>query len=314
MNRLAVAAVLLLTFACRQEKAVVTETGEPRPVTQTATSGVNHDVETVEAWKARRLKSLQSEEGWLSLVGLHWLKEGENRFGSLPSNDVVLPATAPETAGTLTLAGGKVTLTPAAPMAIEGNAVSGATALANDNEDDGPTVVQMGTMRFQVIKRNERIGLRVKDAEAPTRTNFAGLDYFPVEPKWRLEARFEPYDPPKQIAIADVTGSIQHSISPGALVFSVEGEEYRLDPILEDGSPNLFVIFRDQTSADSTYPAGRYVYTAPAGDDGKVILDFNKAYNPPCAFTEFATCPLPPPQNRLPFRIEAGEKKYGDGH
>lgn len=317
MIRIAVAVSLLLTVACRQEGVAAART-ETNAVTQTtstpATTGVNHDTESVDAWKERRLKSLKAEDGWLSLVGLHWLREGENRFGSLDSNDHVLPSTAPASAGTLTLANGVVTLTPAAPMTIDGRAVSGPTKLADDSVDEGPTIVQMGSMRFQVIKRGDRFALRVKDAQAPTRTGFTGLEYFPVDPKWRIEARFEPYDPPKQIPIADVTGMIQPSMSPGALVFTVDGQEHRLDPILEEGSPNLFIIFRDQTSVDATYPAGRYVYASPAGADGNVIIDFNKAYNPPCVFTEFATCPLPPPQNRLPFRIEAGEKKYAAGH
>ena len=313
MNRIALGALLLAAVACRQEEAALPAT-ETTPVPQQTTTGTNHDLETAEEWKVRRLASLKREDGWLSLVGLHWLEEGENRFGSASDNTLVLPPAAPPAAGTLTLAGGTVTLAPAAPMTIDGKPVEGATTLRDDSNDAGATIVQMGTMRFNVIKRGERYGLRVKDSEAPTRTQFAGLEYFPVDPKWRLEARFEPYDPPKKIPIADVTGMVADSISPGAIVFTVDGQEHRLDPILEDGSPNLFVIFRDQTSADSTYPAGRYVYASPAGSDGKVILDFNKAYNPPCAFTEFATCPLPPPQNRLPMRIEAGEKKYAGAH
>ena len=292
-------------------------------MSQQTTTARNHDEETVEAWKARRLASLEREDGWLTLVGLHWLEEGPNRFGSSSENDLVLPSPAPATAGTLTLAAdGTVTLEPAAsvtvpttiPMTIDGQPVQGSTVLVNDNDEAGPTIVQMGTMRFNVIKRGDRYGLRVKDAQSPTRTQFTSLEYFPVDPKWRVEARFEPYDPPKKIPIADVTGMVSDSISPGALVFTVDGQEHRLDPILEDGSPNLFIIFRDQTSADTTYPAGRYLYASPAGPDGKVIVDFNKAYNPPCAFTAFATCPLPPPQNRLPVRVEAGEKKYTGPH
>ena len=314
MNRIALGALLLAAVACRPEEAAapVTETA-PVPQ-QTATSGTSHDQETAEAWKVRRLASLQREDGWLSLVGLHWLEEGENRFGSAPHNRLVLPSTAPASAGTLTLSDGTVTLSASAPMTVDGKPAEGTITLRNDNDDAGPTIVQMGTMRFNVIKRGERYGLRVKDSEAPTRTEFAGLEYFPVDPKWRVEARFEPYDPPKKIPIADVTGMVSESISPGALVFTVDGQEHRLDPILEDGSPNLFIIFRDQTSADSTYPAGRYLYASPAGPDGKVVVDFNKAYNPPCAFTDFATCPLPPQQNRLPVRVEAGEKKYAGGH
>jgi len=185
--------------------------------------------------------------------------------------------------------------------------------LLADADENGPTIVQMGSVRFNVIKRGDRYGLRVKDAEAETRTHFKGLEYYPIDPKWHVEARFEAYHPPKKIPITDVTGMTSDSISPGAIVFDLDGEEYRIDPILEEGSTDYFIIFRDATSKDTTYPAGRYLYAAPP-KDGKMIVDFNKAYNPPCAFTPFATCPLPPLQNRLPFRIEAGEKKYAGGH
>ena len=172
----------------------------------------------------------------------------------------------------------------------------------------------MGTTTFQVIKRGERYGLRVKDSQAPTRTHFLGLDYFDVDPKWRIEAHYEPYKPEKHVAITDVTGMTSDTAVPGALVFNVDGKEYRIDPIIEQGETDFFIIFKDATSRDATYPAARYLYASPPDKNGNVIVDFNKAYNPPCAFTSFATCPLPPPQNRLPFRIEAGEKKYRNGH
>jgi hypothetical protein len=265
-------------------------------------------------WTARRAERLQAEDGWLSLVGLHWLKEGANRFGSDKSAGIVLPAPAPARMGTLVLREGKVELEPVAPMTIDAKPVAGKTVLLDDNGEKGPTVVQSGTMRFQIIKRGERYGMRVKDSSSPTRTGFKGLDYYPVDPKWRVEARFEKYEPVKKIAIADVTGSVSDVDAPGALVFTIDGQEYRIDPILEEGSDELFLIFRDGTSRDATYPAGRYLYASMPGPDGKVIVDFNKAYNPPCAFTEFATCPLPPPQNRQPICVEAGEKKYAGAH
>jgi uncharacterized protein (DUF1684 family) len=176
---------------------------------------------------------------------------------------------------------------------------------------NGPTIVQMGSVRFNVIKRGDRLGLRVKDAQAPTRTHFAGLDYFPTDVNYRVEARLDPYNPVKKIPIDDVTGMRSESDSPGALVFTLDGKEYRLDPIVEEGSDELFIIFRDLTSKDETYPAGRYLYAPKPGPDGRTVIDFNKAYNPPCAFTPYATCPLPPQQNRLDVRIEAGEKRYG---
>jgi uncharacterized protein (DUF1684 family) len=250
-------------------------------------------------WRADRLQRLQREDGWLSLVALDWLREGPN---------------TPIPGVTITMHDGAATLTPGEGMTIDGKAVTAPVQLVDDSNENGPTVVQMGTKRFQVIKRGPRYGLRVKDSQADTRKHFVGLDYFPIDPKWRVEARFEPYNPPKNIPITDITGMTSDNPAPGALVFTVDGKEYRLDPILEQGEKDYFIIFRDTTSRDTTYPAGRYLYASPAGPDGKVIVDFNKAYNPPCSFTPFATCPLPPLQNRLPIRIEAGEKKYRGGH
>lgn len=258
----------------------------------------------VQQWKTRRAQRLNAEDGWLTLIGLHWLAEGEN-------------VVALNKAGTppvrITRSGGKVTLQPDPAMSIGAQPIAGPVDLKSDADAEGPTLVQMGSVRFNAIKRGEKYALRVKDAQSDTRTQFKGLDYYPVDPKWRVEARYEMYHPPKKIPITDITGMTSDSISPGSLKFEFDGKEYSLDPVLEEGSTDYFVIFRDATSADTTYPSGRYLYAAPP-KDGKTILDFNKAYNPPCAFTDFATCPLPPLQNRLPVRIEAGEKRYAGVH
>lgn len=317
MNRLTVLSltVVLAAAACAPERPGTpnVRTNAPEPPAAAAVDPAAHRAE-IEQWKERRAERLQAEDGWLSLVGLHWLDEGENRFGSASgANDVTLPPTAPPHMGTIVLDGGKATLRPAVPMTIGGSAAGREVPLLSDADEGGPTVVRSGSMRFQVIRRGDRYGLRVKDENAPTRVNFHGLEYFPVDPKWRVEARFEPYDPPKIIPITDVTGMTADNRSPGALVFTIDGQLLRLDPVLEEGSDQLFIIFRDATSRDATYPAGRYLYAPMPGPDGIVVLDFNRAYNPPCAFTEFATCPLPPLQNRIPLRIEAGEKKYA-GH
>ncbi len=255
-------------------------------------------------WQKTRAERLATEDGWLSLIGLHWLKDGDNEV-------TLTKAGAPPVR--LSRSGAQTILHPDPSMTIDGKPLSGDVPLLADADENGPTIVQMGSVRFNVLRRGDRYGLRVKDAAAETRTHFQGLEYYPIDEKWRVEARYEAYHPPKKIPITDVTGMTSDSISPGAIVFDVEGKEYRLDPILEEGSTNYFIIFRDATSKDTTYPAGRYLYAAPP-KDGKMIVDFNKAYNPPCAFTPFATCPLPPLQNRLPFRIEAGEKKYAGGH
>lgn len=258
----------------------------------------------IQHWQKTRAERLAKEDGWLTLIGLHWLKDGENTV-------TLTKAGAPPVK--LTRNGAQTILHPDPSMTIDGKPIAGDVPLLADADENGPTIVQMGSVRFNVIKRGERHGVRVKDAEAETRTHFKGLEYYPIDPKWRVEARFEAYHPPKKIPITDVTGMTSDSISPGAIAFDVDGKEYRIDPILEEGSTDYFIIFRDATSKDTTYPAGRYLYAAPP-KDGKMIVDFNKAYNPPCAFTPFATCPLPPLQNRLPFRLEAGEKKYAGGH
>jgi len=254
----------------------------------------------VQQWQKTRAERLAKEDSWLTLIGLHWLTDGEN--------SVTLTKGGAPTVR-LTRSGATTTLHPDPSMTVDGKPLAGDTPLLADVDEKGPTLVQMGSVRFNVIKRGERYGLRVKDAESEVRKNFKGLEYYPIDPKWRVEARYEAYHPPKKIPITDITGMTSDSISPGAIVFDVDGKEYRLDPIIEDGSTDYFIIFRDGTSKDTTYPAGRYLYAAPP-KDGKMVVDFNKAYNPPCAFTDFATCPLPPLQNRLPVRVEAGEKKY----
>ncbi len=266
----------------------------------------------IQKWQQSRLASLTKEDGWLTLVGLFWLNEGENKFGSDPRNPVVLPRyKAPRLAGSLWLENGRVRLAtrPGVEITTNGNPVT-ELDLKDDNEDDGPTILKLGSLLMNVVKRGDRLGVRVKDTESPTRSEFKGLDYFPIDAKWRLEARFEPYQPAKKIPITNVLGMTDDETSPGALAFDVGGRIYRIDPILEKGETDLFVMIADETTGKETYGAGRYLYVSPPDAAGKVVVDFNKAYSPPCAFTNFATCPLPPRQNRLPFRIEAGEKKY----
>lgn len=307
--------VVALPFACKPaEEKDATATVPVTTSSAAPTEKPSHESE-IQAWQASRATNLRKEDGWLSLVGLFWLQEGENGLGSDRSkNRVILPAKAPADACTLAMKDGRVTLHARAPMTIDGKPVTGAVPLLDDNDPKGPTIVQLGTTRFQIIKRGPRYGVRIKDPEAESRTNFKGLEYYPIDPKWRVEAHLEPYNPVKKIPITDITGMTADSDSPGALVFTVDGQEYRVDPIVEEGSDELFIIIKDATSKDATYQAGRYLYAAKPGPDGKVIVDFNKAYNPPCAFTAFATCPLPPKQNVLPIRIEAGEKRYAGGH
>lgn len=287
--------ILLLFVACRYE-----------PPAGTSTS--SHQ-EQIEAWRANRVARLKAPDGWLALAGLDWLSEG--------TNDISLPATAPVQAR-FVLQNGKVTLAPNPSLTIDGKPVTAPVDLQND-VDPKPTVIRTGTLSLVAIRREDaahgpRFGIRVRDTDPERHTHFLGLEYFPVDSSYRVEAHFEPYNPPKKIPITNVLGMTSDETSPGALVFTLAGQEFRLDPILEQGETDYFIIFKDGTSGKETYGAARYLYAHPPDANGMTIVDFNKAYNPPCAFTPYATCPLPPAQNRLPIRIESGEKKYAGGH
>jgi len=308
----ALLSALALSAACAPtEKSTA---NAPRPSTtpqQAAADGASYEQE-LESWKAKRLASLKSEDGWLTLIGLFWFKEGENRFGSDPSNEIILPeGKSPALAGTIRLASGRVTLEarPDAKITSKGQPVT--TLELKSDEDGEPTVLELGSLSFHVVKRGERLGLRVKDRENPARAAFKGTEYFPADRRWVVSARFEPYQPPKQVPILNVLGMETEETSPGTLAFEVDGRPYKLEALKEKGEEQFFIIFADQTSGKETYGAGRYLYADPPGADGLVRLDFNKAYSPPCAFTRYATCPLPPAQNRLPLRVEAGEKFAG---
>jgi uncharacterized protein (DUF1684 family) len=263
-------------------------------------------------WKAQRLASLKSDDGWLTLIGLFWLEEGENKFGSDPANNIVLPAgKAPPLAGSLWLEGGAVRLEsrPDAGITSAGQAVN--TLDLRTDAEGTPTAFELGSLSFHVIQRGDKFALRARDREHPARTGFKGIEYYPIDLKWIVNARLEPYDPPKSVPIANVVGMETEEQSPGAVVFDMGGRAYRIDAIREKGSEQLFLIFADETSGGETYGAGRYLYTSLPDASGRVKVDFNKAFNPPCAYTDYATCPLPPPQNRLALRVEAGEKYAG---
>jgi uncharacterized protein (DUF1684 family) len=267
----------------------------------------------IEAWRQAREARLRGDEGWLTVAGLFWLKEGENRLGSDPGAEVVLPAhSAPARAGVLRLQKGKVTIEPAAgvPITLHDQPV-GRRELRSDVP--GPEdVLALGRTRFFVIERSGRLAIRLRDLDSPARKAFAGLRWFPVRPEYRVVGHFTPHPTPKKMPIPNVLGLVEEMISPGTVTFQLQGKQLSLEPVYETPAQDeLFFIFRDKTSARETYGAGRFFY-ADKPRDGEVIIDFNKAYTPPCAFTRFATCPLPPRQNHLPVRIEAGE--LDDGH
>ncbi|HMA18769.1 MAG TPA: DUF1684 domain-containing protein [Thermoanaerobaculia bacterium] len=266
----------------------------------------------IEKWRADRIGRLTADDGWLSVVGLFWLEEGENSLGSAESNRIVLPSgRVPARLGTVRLARGRATLTvaPGGDVTHEGKPVT-TIDLASD-ADGEPTVLRLGTITFYLIRRGERLGMRIKDSAAAARKTFHGIDGYPIDRKWRVPARFVVYRPKRTIPIPNVLGGVTQEPSPGAVVFSIDGTEHRLDAVEEQGEEDLFLIFGDRTNGTETYGAGRFLYAPRPGPDGKTFVDFNKAYNPPCAFTAYATCPLPPPQNRLTIAVTAGEKRYG---
>lgn len=269
--------------------------------------------EAVAAWRAERLARLQQPDGWLALVGLHWLEPGHAIVGSGPARGVRL-AVGPEELGVITLErDGRVHFraTRGAGVTLDGRPAPTTTQrLRTDADPAGPTVVgfNRGDASFIVIERGGRHALRVRDALAPTRTGFSGIDHFPVDPGWRLVGRFEPHPPGQTLAIVNMQGQEENRANPGAVVFEKDGRLFRLEAV-DEGDGRLFFVFADRTSGHETYAAARFLYADPADPEGRVVLDFNLAYNPPCAFTPYSTCPLPPPGNRLDLRVEAGEKK-----
>ena len=247
-----------------------------------------------QGWRERRLAGLKRPQGWLALVGLHWLEPGENRLKELP--------------GLFVVKGGEVRLRAATQ---DGYTVGGAPATDRALAVDGEERLERGTVAIAVIRRGDRLALRVWDSASPLRTAFGGIETFPFEPRWRVTARWEPFAAPRRVEQPTAIGTTEAVELPGRAVFTLDGKDHALTPTLE--GEELFFVFKDRTAPRETYGAGRFLVAA-APRDGKVILDFNRAYNPPCAFTAFATCPLPLPENVLPIRIEAGERKWGQDH
>lgn len=268
--------------------------------------------DSIQTWHANRVARLKSEDGWLSLIGLDWLNPGENTVGSAPGSTVLLPVgTAPAKAGLLVLEGGAVRLRPLPGGGLLLNGKPAVEAVLKSDGDGKPDLLQAGRVTFHIIRRGTRFGVRLKDPETPARKAFHGVPRYPVDPAWRVVADFVPYPTPQARDIPTVLGTTEPMTTPGLLKFRVGDREVTLEPMVEDPEhPELFIIFKDATSAHGTYPAGRFLY-ADMPKDGKVVLDFNRAVNPPCAFTLFATCPLPPKQNQLGFGVPAGEKDPG---
>ncbi len=262
----------------------------------------------VNKWRQQREERLKSDDGWLTVAGLFWLKQGDNTAGSGAGNSIILPAgSCPSRIGTFRFDGGKTTFVAERGVAVTSDGKHVGTIEMTPDTSGRPQIISFGSLSMFVIERGNRFGIRLRDKNSEFRRKFTGLNWYPVNAAYRVVARFVPYDPPKRISIPNVLGDTEEQISPGYAVFKLKGKAYRLEPISEGG--RLWFIFRDLTSVKETYQAGRFLYADPP-KDGKVVLDFNQAHNPPCSFTPYATCPMPPKQNRLRVRIPAGEKRY----
>jgi uncharacterized protein (DUF1684 family) len=267
-------------------------------------------ISQIEKWRTDHQAELLSDSGWFTVAGLFWLKPGINTVGVGPEFDVQLTKNFEKGKfGEIAYGNGSALLTVA--NGVEAASGGKPVKLLNliTDEKSEPPIINVGTQSFFLIERDHRYGVRVKDIKNEPRLNFHGLKWYPISNKYRVTAKFEAFPEPKEVLIPNILGTNFKMKSDGILKFRLNGKEYSLQPV-EEGD-HLFIIFRDLTSKTDSYGAGRFLY-AEKPVNGKVVLDFNKAENPPCAFTAFATCPLPPPQNRLSVAIPAGEKRYHD--
>ena len=263
-------------------------------------------------WRERRLNRLTEPYGWLSLVGLDFVSDGEWQVGRDEAMDIVMPA-GPELWGELIIESGEARFVPASERVIVDGRAGEVGRLVQPDRDE-PVWVEAEDVRFQIIGRNDRLAVRTRWPRAEALTEFIGLDYFDFDPDWVVEARFEAHAPGITMPVGSVLGDITDEPNPGAVVFEVDDREYRLEAVAAADGEQLFFIFADRTTGRETYGAGRFLYAELPDEADRTVLDFNRAYNPPCAFTEYSTCPLPPPENRLDIRVEAGELAYrGEG-
>jgi uncharacterized protein len=262
----------------------------------------------VTKFRQDREATLKGDAGWLTIAGLWFLTQPQATFGSDPLNDIVFPASAPPRAGTFEMRNGKVTVKAADGVAFELNGKP-VTQMELKSDVPGPADrLMLGQdLQFWVHNSGERLSIRLRDQNSMLRKEFTGLSWFPIDPAYRVEATYTPYDKPRIVDVASLVGDVDKTPIPGIVTFTLNGQEYKLEPFAEPDDPQFWFVFRDLTSQKETYPAARFLY-APAPVNGKIVLDFNKAVNPPCAYNPYTTCPIPTEQNRLRARIEAGEK------
>lgn len=289
---------LLSIYSCKNE--IFDQKGTPEYISE------------LNEWHQKRIARLKEETGWLNLVGLFWLKDGENKFGSAKDNHIIFPS-GPKHIGSLLLQDSLVTINVLPGVSVFNNEQPVKEMILKDDHTPEPTILALGSLRWYIIKRTKGYAIRLRDLNAELLKSFKSIESFPVNIDWKIVAKFEKYDPPKKIVIPDIVGTADEENSPGAVVFTKNNQTYRMDA-LNAGGNRIWFIFADETSGKETYGAGRFLYTDKPDSNGVVILDFNKAYNPPCVFTRFATCPLPPKDNYLKLRITAGEKMWGEHH
>lgn len=287
--------------------------GEPQAAAgDSASKAVPAFIAEENAWRRERDASLRKPDGWTSLVGLHWIELKAHYVGSSADSGIRL-AKGPPRMGLLQQEGDRLYFTAEKGVAltIDGQPLDERVEL-HDDMSETPSVIGFddGKGQMTVIARDGRHALRVKHADAETRTGFAGLQYWPADPSWKIDGRFVPNPPGKTLQVADIIGAVNDEPNPGAVEFQRDGRTWRIEA-LDEGDGSLFLVFADRTNGHGSYGAGRFLYADKPGPDGKVVLDFNQAYNPPCAFTRFATCPLPTPANVLKVAVKAGEKDFG---
>jgi uncharacterized protein len=275
-------------------------------------------VDSVEAWRARRLARLTSDTGWLTISGLYWLEPGKNTMGSDPSARVLFPKDAsPAKAGVIQLQFHPVTRTAETTLtAVPGAGLKRDSVMVTQepmslDKDGSSPVYRLGRLKFWVIQRGQRYAVRVRDPESTIRKTFTGIENWPIDPAMCVEGLLKPNPKSTYVLVPNIVGYVDSMLAPGVVSFALGDKKLELTPVLEDpaDSTTLFFIFQDVTSGGETYGGGRFLY-ADLEPGGRVVLDFNKAYNPPCAFNPNTTCPLPPEGNVLPIAIRAGEKTY----
>jgi len=280
-------------------------------IVQSQNFSLNNYHQSIEEWHKSRVEQLKTENGWLNLAGLFWLKQGKNTFGTGTFNNIIFPkGTINEQAGYFQLTDSAVWLVTSKGTSVTLKSVPVQKTIIYYKDSAGSPSLASGSLRFTVIRREDKIGIRLRDLKNEALIKFKGIDRFTVDTAWRLTAKFQPAGFISTIAITNVLGQTTQQQSPGKLIFFIKGVQYSLDALEEDGE--LFIIFADETNAIETYPSGRFLLVQKPDANGNTIIDFNKAYNPPCAFTPFATCPLPPKQNVLPIAVTAGEKNFGE--